>query len=108
MCRDVGNLHMIIFFKFIYNDCFFPLFTFPFCNISGDFAVMLKAGMSIKQALAVQGVSSVLAYVGMALGVAVGNITSASVWMFAFAAGMFLYIALVDLVSIRMPHAPNT
>ncbi|PIK56844.1 putative zinc transporter ZIP10-like [Apostichopus japonicus] len=64
----------------------------------GDFAVMLKAGMSIKQALAVQGVSSVLAYVGMALGVAVGNITSASVWMFAFAAGMFLYIALVDLI----------
>lgn len=64
----------------------------------GDFAVMLKAGMSIKQALAFQAVSSVLAYIGMAVGVAVGNISSAATWMFALAAGMFLYIALVDLI----------
>lgn len=60
---------------------------------------MLKAGMSIKQALSFQAVSSVLAYIGMAVGVAVGNISSAATWMFALAAGMFLYIALVDLVS---------
>ncbi|XP_072020093.1 zinc transporter ZIP6-like [Amphiura filiformis] len=63
----------------------------------GDFAVMLKAGMSVKQALAFQGVSSILAYLGMAMGVAMGNISMLSLWIFALAAGMFLYIALADL-----------
>ncbi len=69
-----------------------------FSLLAGDFAVMLKAGMSVKQALAFQGVSSILAYIGMAMGVAMGNISMLSLWIFALAAGMFLYIALADLV----------
>ncbi|XP_022109144.1 zinc transporter ZIP10-like [Acanthaster planci] len=63
----------------------------------GDFAVMLKGGMSIKQALFVQAISSVLAYIGLAIGIAAGNIESVSMWIFALAGGMFVYIALVDL-----------
>ena len=70
-----------------------------FFSFLGDFAVMLKAGMKVRQALAFQGVSSILAYIGMAIGVAVGNISALSLWIFALAAGMFLYIALADLVS---------
>ena len=83
---------------------FFPtlisaiLFPYP-----GDFAVMLKAGMSIKQALAFQGLSSILAYIGMAIGIAAGNVSMAALWIFALAAGMFLYIALADLVSVCVP-----
>ncbi|XP_033105709.1 zinc transporter ZIP10-like [Anneissia japonica] len=64
----------------------------------GDFAVMLRSGMSIKKALAYMGLSSVLAYIGMMLGVGIGRIEEANLWIFALTGGMFLYIALVDLL----------
>ena len=55
--------------------------------------------MSIKQALAFQAVSSILAYIGMAIGLSIGHLSSVSLWIFALAGGAFLYIALTDLVS---------
>jgi zinc transporter 10 len=55
--------------------------------------------MTARQALFYNLLSSVLAYLGMIIGVCVGNISSASFWIFAMTAGMFLYIALVDMVS---------
>ncbi|XP_076337873.1 zinc transporter ZIP10-like [Tachypleus tridentatus] len=64
----------------------------------GDFAMLLKAGMSVKQALLYNGVSSILCFIGMVIGVAMGNVSTASMWIFAGAAGMFLYIALVDML----------
>ncbi|GAB6019126.1 hypothetical protein CHUAL_000744 [Chamberlinius hualienensis] len=64
----------------------------------GDFALLLKAGMSIKQGLFYNGLSSILCFMGMFVGLAIGNIQSANAWVFAGAAGMFLYIALVDMV----------
>ena len=64
----------------------------------GDFAVLLKAGMSGRQAVFYNMLSSVLCLFGMMLGIFVGENHSASRWMFALAAGMFLYIALVDMV----------
>lgn len=66
----------------------------------GDFAVLLKAGMSAKKAAYYNILSSVLSFLGMILGVFVGNTPEASAWIFACAAGMFLYIALVDMVGI--------
>ena len=67
--------------------------------LAGDFAVLLRAGMSVKQALTYNMVSSVLCFVGMFIGVILGNISSASLWIFAFTAGTFIYISLVDMVS---------
>ncbi|XP_067136233.1 zinc transporter ZIP10-like [Centruroides vittatus] len=64
----------------------------------GDFAMLLKTGMSAKQALFYNVVSSVLCFVGMAIGIALGNLTSATKWIFAATAGMFIYIALVDMI----------
>lgn len=64
----------------------------------GDFAMLLNAGMSAKQALTYNCVSSVLCMLGMVVGVAVGNISSATSWIFALIAGLFLYIALVDML----------
>jgi solute carrier family 39 (zinc transporter), member 10 len=64
----------------------------------GDFAVLLKAGMSAKQAVYYNLLSSVLSFFGMVLGVWVGDTPAASAWIFAIAAGMFLYIALVDMI----------
>ena len=70
-----------------------------FDSIPGDFAVLLHAGMPIKQAIIYNMVSSVLCLLGMIVGISIGNLSSASLWIFAVIAGMFLYIALVDMVS---------
>nr|AKN21666.1 slc39a-1 [Schmidtea mediterranea] len=65
----------------------------------GDFAVLLTAGMSVKQAVFWNLMSAMTCYLGFIIGVIVGDITSASVWIFAFAGGMFLYISLVDMMN---------
>lgn len=64
----------------------------------GDFAMLLKAGMTMKQALFYNLLSSVLCILGNACGVMLGNTPHASSWVFALAAGMFIYIALVDMM----------
>ncbi|XP_013404220.1 zinc transporter ZIP10 isoform X2 [Lingula anatina] len=64
----------------------------------GDFAMLLRAGMSVKQALVYNGVSSILCFIGMLIGIAAGNMGGASLWIFALAGGMFMYIALVDML----------
>ncbi|XP_063932699.1 zinc transporter foi-like [Zophobas morio] len=64
----------------------------------GDFAMLLKAGMSIKQALFYNIISSILCVLGNLLGVWLGNTEVASSWVFAVAAGTFIYIALVDMI----------
>lgn len=66
--------------------------------LTGDFAMLLNAGMSAKQALVYNCMSSLLCMLGMVFGVAVGNISSATSWIFALIAGLFLYVALVDMV----------
>ncbi|XP_023330774.1 zinc transporter foi isoform X2 [Eurytemora carolleeae] len=64
----------------------------------GDFAMLLKTGMSFKKAVFYNVVSSVLAFVGMLIGLVLGNLENFSSWMFAATAGVFLYVALVDMM----------
>merc|ERR1719341_716971 len=64
----------------------------------GDFAMLLKAGMTIKQAVFYNVLSSILAFMGMLAGLALGNLDHFSSWMFAATAGIFLYVALVDMM----------
>uniref|UniRef100_H3ADI8 Solute carrier family 39 member 10 n=1 Tax=Latimeria chalumnae TaxID=7897 RepID=H3ADI8_LATCH len=65
----------------------------------GDFAVLLKAGMTVKQAIVYNLLSALMAYVGMLIGTAVGQYANdVTPWIFAITAGMFLYVALVDMV----------
>jgi len=64
----------------------------------GDFAMLLKAGMTIKQAVFYNILSSVLACVGMIIGLLLGSLHSFSAWMFTATAGIFLYVALVDMM----------
>ena len=68
--------------------------------LTGDFAMLLNAGMSPKQALVYNCVSSLLCMLGMVVGVGIGNVATASPWIFSLVAGLFLYIALVDMVRI--------
>ncbi|GBP49225.1 Zinc transporter foi [Eumeta japonica] len=64
----------------------------------GDFAVLLKAGMSVRRAVCYNALSSALCLVGMVCGVVAGHTPWATRWLFAVAAGTFLYIALVDMM----------
>ncbi|KAL4224687.1 hypothetical protein ACF0H5_015383 [Mactra antiquata] len=64
----------------------------------GDFAVLLNAGMKIKKAVCYNFISACMCYIGLVVGIFLGENTSAHVWVFAFAGGMFLYISLVDMM----------
>ncbi|XP_038604834.1 zinc transporter ZIP10 [Tachyglossus aculeatus] len=65
----------------------------------GDFAVLLKAGMTVRQAIVYNLLSALMAYVGMVIGTAVGQYANdITLWIFAVTAGMFLYVALVDML----------
>ena len=64
----------------------------------GDFAMLLKAGMTIRQAVFYNVLSSVLAFLGMIVGLLLGTIHNFSAWMFAATAGE-------DKASYRM--SPN-
>lgn len=64
----------------------------------GDFAVLLKAGMSARKAIYYNILSSVLSFLGMCVGIQIGDTPETTQWVFAVAAGLFIYIALVDMV----------
>ncbi|KAM4701562.1 zinc transporter ZIP5 [Discoglossus pictus] len=65
----------------------------------GDFAVLLQAGVRVRRVLFFSLVSAFLSYVGMVVGAVVSQ-SSAQVtpWIFAATAGIFLYVALVDML----------
>jgi zinc transporter ZupT len=58
--------------------------------------------MRIRKAVLYNIFSSVLSFIGMAIGVWIGRLEAASLWIYAFTAGTFLYISLVDLVSTHI------
>uniref|UniRef100_A0A8C5WCG3 Zinc transporter ZIP6 n=1 Tax=Leptobrachium leishanense TaxID=445787 RepID=A0A8C5WCG3_9ANUR len=65
----------------------------------GDFAVLLKAGMTVKQAVLYNALSAMLAYLGMITGIVIGHYAeNVSMWIFALTAGLFMYVAFVDMV----------
>lgn len=68
-------------------------------SISGDFAILLKSGLTFRQAVTYNFASAIISYIGLILGIIIGDIQSAHTWVLALTAGMFLYISLVDMVS---------
>lgn len=68
-----------------------------FC-ILGDFAVLLSAGMTMRQALLYNFLSAITCYLGLVMGILLGDLAEGAPYIFALAGGMFLYIALVDMV----------
>ena len=64
----------------------------------GDFAILIQAGMSARSAVLYNLMTGLLSFVGMVFGIFFGSSDEASRWMFACAAGLFIYIALVDMV----------
>ncbi|XP_071955818.1 metal cation symporter ZIP14-like [Antedon mediterranea] len=64
----------------------------------GDFAIFLNAGLTVKQAVMANLASALTCYFGLAIGIVLGELTEAEEWIFALAGGIFLYIALVDML----------
>ncbi|KAK3083596.1 hypothetical protein FSP39_000005 [Pinctada imbricata] len=64
----------------------------------GDFAVLMSSGMGFTKALLANLFSSLTALVGFYIGVPLSKNDFAKEWIFAIAAGMFLYISLVDML----------
>jgi len=65
----------------------------------GDFAVLLKAGMTVKQAIVYNLVGAVLSYVGLAIGILAGTNELGRHVILCLTAGLFLYISLVNMMT---------
>ncbi|KAE8626427.1 hypothetical protein XENTR_v10006628 [Xenopus tropicalis] len=65
----------------------------------GDFAVLLQSGVPVRKVLFFSLVSAFLSFFGMIIGaVASQNSAQITPWIFAATAGIFLYVALVDML----------
>jgi hypothetical protein len=66
----------------------------------GDYAILLQSGFSHSRALLWNFLSATTAILGFLVGYYMSDVESTRQWIFAATIGMFLYIALVDLVRI--------
>lgn len=64
----------------------------------GEFAILLSSGMTRFEAASYNFLSASSCYVGMTVGLSLGDLTSSSSAIFAYAAGMFLYISSYNLL----------
>ncbi|XP_048747496.1 zinc transporter ZIP4-like isoform X2 [Ostrea edulis] len=64
----------------------------------GDFAILINEGLSFKRALIANLFSSLTAFIGFYIGVPISSHFGAGPWIFSITAGMFIYIALVDML----------
>ncbi|XP_045417139.1 zinc transporter ZIP4 isoform X1 [Lemur catta] len=64
----------------------------------GDFAALLHAGLSVRRALLLNGASALTAFAGLYLALAVGVGEESEAWILAVAIGLFLYVALCDML----------
>ncbi|KAK7485814.1 hypothetical protein BaRGS_00022914 [Batillaria attramentaria] len=74
----------------------------------GDFAVLLQNGMTVKKALFWNFISALTAFLGLILSLLVSTDGDVRKWIFAVAAGMFLYIALTDLLPQLTTHEAHS
>ncbi|XP_048872262.1 zinc transporter ZIP5 isoform X2 [Brienomyrus brachyistius] len=80
----------------------------------GDFAVLLAAGWPIRRLLLFSGMSAALGLLGLAVGTVLGHhLAQFSPWILAVTAGVFLHVALTDMMPEMLhgecgPVAPLT
>lgn len=63
--------------------------------------ILIDSGFTIKKALLFNFFSACTAFLGFFVGVGLSENETARIWIFSVTAGIFTYIALVDLVSLH-------
>lgn len=87
-----------------FQNCNFFLKCMHLVIFTGDYAILVASGMSRTRALLFNFLSSLTAFIGLYIGVSVSTDDIVRQWIFAVTAGLFLYIALADMVSIRKKY----
>uniref|UniRef100_A0A8C5W8G9 Zinc transporter ZIP4 n=1 Tax=Microcebus murinus TaxID=30608 RepID=A0A8C5W8G9_MICMU len=64
----------------------------------GDFAALLHAGLSVRRALLLNAASALTAFAGLYVALAIGVGEESEAWILAVAIGLFLYVALCDML----------
>lgn len=67
----------------------------------GDYAVLIQSGFSHYRAILWNFLSATTAIIGFFIGAVLSSNDNVRQWIFAVTIGMFLYIALVDLVGFN-------
>lgn len=76
--------------------------TLPSCfmfHFQGDIAVLLRSGLTVPMAMLFNFISACSAYIGLFVGLSVGDLNDVAPYVFALTGGFFMYIALADMVS---------
>lgn len=75
----------------------------------GDYAILITSGFTHLQALFFNLVTALTAYIGLLVGFLLSSGSEATQqWTLAAAAGIFLYVALVDLFPLLLPSADTS
>eukprot|EP00057_Strongylocentrotus_purpuratus_P013003 XP_011667477.1 PREDICTED: zinc transporter ZIP12-like [Strongylocentrotus purpuratus] len=64
----------------------------------GDLAVLIKQGIRLRTALLMNMMCACSAFLGLWVGIPLGQTETVREWIFAAVAGMFLYVGLVDML----------
>ncbi|XP_073536237.1 zinc transporter ZIP4 isoform X1 [Phyllobates terribilis] len=68
----------------------------------GDFAALLHAGISVRLALLLNFGSALTSFIGLYIALSVAADEAIQHWIFTVATGLFLYVALVDMLPAMM------
>ncbi|KAK4471772.1 hypothetical protein MN116_005170 [Schistosoma mekongi] len=64
----------------------------------GDIAVLLRSGLTVPMAILFNFISACTAYIGLFVGLTVGELSDVAPYVFAVTGGFFMYIALADML----------
>ncbi|RDD41650.1 Zinc transporter ZIP12 [Trichoplax sp. H2] len=74
----------------------------------GDFAILYASGMGWKKAMIYNLVSGLTCYIGAIIGIFAASTETARQFLFALTGGLFLYIAMVDLMPQMTGHSTHS